>query len=730
MGFRGTQLERPPQVRIRESLTLLADGNEVLGACNAALDGADEGLVVAQAIRSHYPLPPTAAESHWPAFPLNSAPHDGIAPLPADLGATFAAEAQFLLEDGQPRGDVVLTLRGLPAHAAVRVYHRKFLPDAKEGRGDGGGTVADADGVAVVRLSDPFALRRQPPGDPPVAVTLPDPGTLHVDMIVVRRNDARNARVYGNIVAVIPAAQTTTTAPATGPANAFDRDAHPTLRRGVSNAGILGLGRSLRELPPDPTAAALILAGETEDLRDQSRLPTMSRREILVAGRAASAWRAVVSGGRLTEETLNADQRIGAPGGRGGRETQTTGVATQGGILAYDLARMAFRRTTNVVARIEPLASAAWNQPDTPAAGRFAAAALQTVAPVCETPELAVLRGVLDRIDPTLIPSSLEALVEWAAGQAGLGTGPVWPQVQSAIASLGGGDIARAADRLFDELRRELISSSFGRRDAQWALAGAIQRARRFIYIETPGFCGTAGLAAAAHAVNLIDLLAARLLAAPGLHVMICVPRFADVAPGYEPVGAYEIADRLSLLSALQTPGVGDRRKSRVVPFHPIGFPGRPSRLETMTVIVDDVWALVGASTFRRRGLTFDGGADVVLTDTQLDRGRSSAIRDFRRRLMATRLGAESQSVGMRGATYARLDDGVEAFYAIKDMLVAGGLGRIELPWTGEIPDTPPPTASSIEFANPEGQDFTDPTRLITFQTQLVAALGATAFPP
>ena len=89
---------------------------------------------------------------------------------------------------------------------------------------------------------------------------------------------------------------------------------------------------------------------------------------------------------------------------------------------------------------------------------------------------------------------------------------------------------------------------------------------------------------------------------------------------------------------------------SRVFAFHPIGFPGRRSRLEATVVIVDDVWALVGASTFRRRGLTFDGATDVVLTDTVLEESVCPALRDFRRGLLAARLGIAPTSPSPFGA--------------------------------------------------------------------------------
>src|SRR6266487_4452651 len=124
---------------------------------------------------------------------------------------------------------------------------------------------------------------------------------------------------------------------------------------------------------------------------------------------------------------------------------------------------------------------------------------------------------------------------------------------------------------------------------------------------------------------------------------------------------AQEAADRRARILGLPA--------ERVVAFHPVGFPGRPSRLESTVVIVDDVWALVGSSTFRRRGLTFDGGSGLVFTDTDLVNGRSPAIANVRRQLMATRLGvraAETNDFGtMPDPNFVRLSDGIEAFRVV-----------------------------------------------------------------
>jgi hypothetical protein len=206
------------------------------------------------------------------------------------------------------------------------------------------------------------------------------------------------------------------------------------------------------------------------------------------------------------------------------------------------------------------------------------------------------------------------------------------------------------------------------------------------------------------YAVNLFERIAARQAQASGLHVIICTPKHPDFAAGYAAPATHEAADRRARILALPA--------ERTVSFHPTGFPGRPSRLESLVVIVDDVWALVGSSSFRRRGLTFDGGSDLVLTDTDLVEGRSPAIADFRRRLMASRLGvpgSEQSPFGlMPNPTFVRLSDGIEAFYAIREQLVAGGVGNIERLWNGRTPGIRPidPNAVSIDLANPEGLEY------------------------
>lgn len=125
-----------------------------------------------------------------------------------------------------------------------------------------------------------------------------------------------------------------------------------------------------------------------------------------------------------------------------------------------------------------------------------------------------------------------------------------------------------------------------------------------------------------------------------------------------------------------------------------------PARLETTTVIVDDCYALVGSSTFRRRGLTFDGSYDLAFCDSQVESGGSPAIAAFRRAILAQRLGVTAASTD---PTFVRLRDGVESLYAIRELLLAGGLGRIDCLWNGEKPGLPMVSPAPIDQANPTG---------------------------
>jgi hypothetical protein len=479
--------------------------------------------------------------------------------------------------------------------------------------------------------------------------------------------------------------------------------------------------------------------------RDAPRLPTMARRELLAAGAGsdvasgspsfARTWTGVIGGGRIQPETVCALSRSGAPGSFGGREITVTGVSTHGGILAYDIARAALRRTQEIIPRLVTLASSGWNTPEEPSAvalgsragpvnGTMAGALLQTVAPFCESPELYELwdvQVVNTQVTNWITANSPNGSAVNQALQA-LQNSPVPPQ-PATESSPGSGTLGQAeasARRLAVELERELTSVRYGRRDAQWALQSAIQTARHFIYIETPGLSSTAHVSGSpshlkGYAVDLIAILTAQLARMPGLRVVICVNKNPDFAAGYEGMASY-VQDRLAIVRGMAAAAASPPADSQLALFHPIGFPGRFARVETNVVIIDDIWAMVGGCTLRRRGLTFDGSSDLVFTDTLIENGRSAAIRDFRRGLMANRLGIPSISTQ---ASYVALNEPGTAFGVIRDALAEGGLGKMSSIWDGTTPGLTPATPLTADQANPDGRDFDEATAAI------VSLLGA-----
>jgi hypothetical protein len=340
---------------------------------------------------------------------------------------------------------------------------------------------------------------------------------------------------------------------------------------------------------------------------------------------------------------------------------------------------------------------------------------LQTIAPFCETPELYAAWAAGVNVNQAIqfaidhfIPASLPLRSQVVSALQSLQTTPAPPETAAET---------DATHRIAVELEREITSVFFGRRDAQWALQSAIKSARHLIYIETPGFCSTATASPSGYAADLIATLKTQLSTKPGLRVVICVPKYPDFAPGFEGMAASEVLDRLTVVKGR----TGDHPvtplpNSQVVVLHPIGFPGRFSRVETNAVVVDDTWTMIGGATLRRRGLTFDGSSDLVVTDTLLENGKSAAIRDFRRTMMANRLGVKVDSAQ---PSFVALSESTTAFRFVSDVVAAGGLGDVSPIWDGVTPGVNPTTPLTQDQANPDGRDLDFPTAL------LIAAFGA-----
>jgi hypothetical protein len=744
--FAGTKLEPKPKVRINEVMDLLADGNRLMGRISEILTGTpDEQLLVAETIDSDFPLPPDATDVFWNDFPaLPATLPDGTTPLVVETDAfptnikeqvTAHSTARLIDSGGVHHVDVLLTLIGVPLGSAVRTYNRRLGTDFVEERGDGaGGVVVDQappadgrtfDGTIQLVLMDPLGLRR-----PDGTFTAPVHPKLNFDLVINRQDKSK--RVLGNIELSIDIT------PVPAPAEAIDNGLRSVARRGIAHAGIHGLPSASVSLGASPSIqdminASLEVLGETHPLgRDAPRLPWMARRDLLVASRTGINWKAALSGGRASRQMHSADSRAGCPGSRGGRETQYSGFYTQHGRLAYDIARAAFRRTDSAYTRIPALVGSEWDEPAAPTAlapgapqsadaGPFAGALLANIAPHSETPELALLKSIVESQIDTF-PATFDDLVDWLTSRVNAIPTTSLPTVLSnAVGRLktelinwlnaqkDGDTLSESQkERIFDELKREISAACFGRRDSLWALESGIQNARQFIYIETPAFGPTRyGTGGAEYSRNLLSLIQAQIDQHPGLHVMICVPKMPEYAPNYNELARREVSERQKIFITTPT-STAVLNEKRVVVFHPLGFPGRPSLLEHQVVIVDDQWMLLGSSTFRRRGFAFDGSTDLVMTGYDSERGVSSVIRDFRKRLLRTRLAlGASNKTSLENPNAARLDDGREAFYVIREMLRAGGYGLIERLWDGREPHVAFTEPSlSEDLWNPEGLEY------------------------
>lgn len=308
-------------------------------------------------------------------------------------------------------------------------------------------------------------------------------------------------------------------------------------------------------------------------------------------------------------------QRLGAPGAPPA-EVHGTGVRLRGAA-----ARLVAEHTRNRMMTTAELASHAWMPWSTSLSPQGAA-----------TPWVAVVRSgacSLD-IEPNLL-SDLETLVNNLVGALALpnNTSNINTAVQAIHTKLG--LPAPAASPTAGQLAsfvRALASrvqwAKNGAREAERSMAGAVARAERFIYIETPALTPTS---------TVVTQLKKRLADRPGLLVLI----------------ASSAAPRLGLPSLIADAERQITRKTitelvtaaprRVVAFAPVAAGGRPVRLYSTTLIVDDMFAYTGTSHLSRRGLSFDGSLGMAVFDERLTWGRPREVRRFRKALVAERLG-------------------------------------------------------------------------------------------
>lgn len=664
-----------PQVRDRVRMDCLVDGVDTLGAAGQVLappnSGAFTGLMfaVSPTLDAAVGLPPGPGPTgHWPTFP--AAPNGTIGTV------STANPAPGLTAAWSGARDVVVTFAAgtLPRGSHVRVFPQVFLAiDAITAdqpsfvRGDGAaGLVNDETVDLSLALTNPLGL--------PAASNQPAGSVLTLDVVV---NDRAGDTLFrANLSAPVTAGPTPAVA---DPFGAPDRLAVvPDNVRSLAPSPVFGL-----PAPPPPAAGAPTsivdllrrLASETTP-RIGPRLPTMARFPTLLMVATDDAgtrsWDALVTGARWNRESRCARRTDGNPGGPAGADVSASGVRVDGA-AAFDVAQIALRRAQPLLPLVGGglgwipfVGDSAWDPPAEPpddgapagqtAPRTSAVAVLRTVAVGVESPELTIPAIPMPAPD-----ASVQNLVDDLAGELG-----VPPPIVT---------VARE-EEMVREIRREFHWSRFGSRDALWSLRRAVRQARDLVFVASPQFAATAlpGAQPMAHEVDLVGELASRMAEHPSLLVAICVPRWPDHATAYAGWVRQSFRARNEAIQTLT-----DVDADRVVVFHPRGFPGRAAAIRTTTVVVDDAWMLSGTSHWRRRGMTFDEGVDVVGFDRRTDDGGASVrIRNHRRALMADLAGISAGE-----PEFVRLFGTRTCVDVIADLVGQGGLGRLAPFWPG-----------------------------------------------
>ncbi|MEO5711344.1 MAG: hypothetical protein ABIQ59_16165 [Nocardioidaceae bacterium] len=684
---------REPAPVVREGgVDFLLDGQAALGAVTevAALPGFR--LAVSPQLATEVAFPPDRTQ-RWPAQPP-------VTETALDLDGATAARARSDATAAYigTSADVVVTwpAGALPPQAHVRLFPRVDPGPARvplaeidfARRGDGGAGIATAAGLAV-RMPDPFRVGAGP---------RPDAPDLMVDLLIVTRGPGGvQGRLFGGLTFPVVDGGT---APATPPVT-NGLTALPDQQRGLGPSPLLGLPPTQPASGNDPVLALLDLATP----REAARFRTMARTESVVVahdGAAPGAWTGVLTAGFLAERSVRDDARLGNPGHPAGPEEHASGVRLTGA-LAQDLARAALRRTHHLGVRLEELTETRWNDP-APATGTAFGAVLSNVAESVDAPELAVL--------PTSVVNNLPG---------------DWAQLVSQVSGLLPGSglppsapTPPAGDRWVGEFKRDAHAAEHGRRDTQWALRSALSSARHLVYVESALFGETGSAAGTAEAVDLVALLHARLSEEPDLRVVVALPKRVPFGPGYESFAQRHHARRNTALADLS--GV-DLKRQRVIAYHPVGFPGRPETRRGSLVVVDDVWALVGTSTWSRRGQTFDGSIDVAFLDRALRDGRSAGVAELRRTAMARTLGVKPPVTGSAETPdprWVQLAQPGPAYALMAQTLARGGDGLLEPLWSG-LPESELP-ALDVAIADPDGREVSSMLQLFA---SVLADLGS-----
>jgi len=679
-----------PVVHDNIVIDYLVDGPDTLAQSTMLLARANMNmmLAVSPSISATMAVPAAlGAAAHWPAFP---APNTATGfPSPIVSPATGITAAWASGGDGH---DVVVTIPdgGAPDGAYVRIYPQVYVTivaitaDAPSFlRGDGGAAIAHNGSTTQIFLPNPFQLASGQPK--------PSPANLTMDIVVAPRNG--NRKLWAAVSTAV------TAGPVAPPPDPFGGTSivgtMPAMFQSVAPVPLFGVPTTVT--PPGAAPASIFaflraLASETSP-RQGPRLPTMARFEtIVVSGTTGGTpngtllWEAVLSGGHWAPETRSAQHAGGNPGNPAGPDLHAPGIHVTGA-LAYDLARHAMRRAQPIIP-LPGSGTLGWvidmdgdnfNPPtDSTTTNSGIGVLLETTPAICETPELSV-------VPPPAPGANVQNLINNLA--AALGVNP--PTL-----TLGN------EPRMEKEVRREVIVSTSGLRDALWSLHRAVHDARELIYIESPQFARTAYPSGPPkpEEIDLVSDILTALLTRPNLRLILCLPRESDFAQNYKGWSRQHYKARNDAITTLLA-SVPDR----VAVFHPVGFPGRTAFIRTTTVIVDDVWCLTGATHIRRRGMTFDGSTAIASFDRQMDNGYSKNVRAYRRNLMATKMAITAPGAASPSADWLRLGHPVSAFQLVTEWLGEGGLSKIQSFWPGPADTTVLP--ATPDMADPDGSN-------------------------
>lgn len=692
-----------PLVRDQVDIDYMVDGPDTMAESTRILQRPQQNMILAvspfidQALITPNAPGPNA---HWPAFPgvnTNAAfPNPPVALSSANVTAAFTAG-----------NDVVVTIAGgaAPDGAHIRIYPQRFIEissiNAQEPsfvRGDGGANIVNGNAPTQVLLPNPFNLQGVQPK--------PNPAVLTMDIVVAPRLGRR--RLTGAVsvnVAAGPAAAPAD--PFFGPPAANIMGILPITNQGVAEQPLFGIPKTIAP-PQNPPANFLDLVVSLmaeEAPRQAARLPTMARLEsVAVTGATGPGgvqpagtllWEATLTGARWSAESRSALHENGNPGNPAGPDVHAPAVSVTGA-LAYDLALHAIRRTNSIIPRPtgQGIVNPGWivatggdnfNEPSDTAntANTGTGVLLESVAAGCETPWLGSL-------NPPAPGNTVNQMIQDAASAMGLPPPNITVNIDN-------------EPRIQKQIRREFFAAKHGFRDPQWSLLRAFSEARELVYIESPQFARTARPAdpnaPALFEVDLVKVLKDRLVAHPNLRVIVCTPRFSDFAENFRTFHRQHYNARMEAFTELQSVA-----KDRVLLFHPVGFPGRVAYIRTTSIIVDDVWCLVGATHFRRRGMTFDGSAAIASFDRQITDGYSTKVRNYRRALMAAKLNVPAPAPGLPlSGEFVRLGAPASAFDVVLDLLEQGGFGRIQSIWPGPPASDTSVVAAQPEVADPEG---------------------------